>query len=153
MSEYAGIEKPKDGASRVVGFTDAFTPGGITVQVRTMNMALDPAKPTQEESDDGPYETTALWRGIPEIEASIARYPTVLEAVGGHIDTVGVFEAGTLSVGVDERAVFRPRGGCGHIAQIYLPVVGETVASIRKRVHGIKRCYVCALVRSEGRAR
>lgn len=146
MSEPAGIEKPTDGVNRVIGFTDVVTPGGIRVQVRTMNVALDPANPTEEESLDGPYETTALWFSPPERDASIARYPTVTQAIQGHDDAVAAFEAGSLTVGVDERALFKVRAGCGHIGQVYLPVAGGTLASFRAQAAETKRCYVCALL-------
>lgn len=146
MSEYAGIEKPKDGENRIVGFTDAFTPGGISVQVRTMNIALDPARPTEEESQDGPYETTALWFSPPERDASIARYGTVALAIQGHDDTVAAFEDGSLTVTVDERALFKVRAGCGHIGQVYLPVAGETLASLQEVASATLRCLVCGLI-------
>lgn len=152
MSEYAGIEKPRDGVNRIVGFTDALTPGGIKVQVRTTNVALDPGKPTQEESEDGPYETTALWLSPPERDASVARYGTVAEAISGHDDAAAAFEDGSLTVTLDGRALFKVRAGCGHIGQVFLPVAGETLASFRAQAAGTQRCLVCGLLSEDPRA-
>lgn len=138
--------------SRVVGYTEAFTPSGVRVQVRTMNMALDREAPTREELADGLFETNALWHGTPEAMSTVARYRTALEAVQGHDDAVSAFEGGTLTVATDDVALFKPRGGCGHTAHVYLPLPGATLASVRELVGAAEWCHVCSLLDDDTRA-